>query len=195
MFISGPKAEVHEESWNAGKFVKTVSCLPNLFQDKFSAVMETVVVEDDRLGEEENIFKLGDEDLENREIVRIDIAAETEYDDTTFKDDPTKFKSAKTGRGPLDKDWETKTNPIICIYILFIVDLDISDSLVPKKLKSFVIRTMTKGMNKYHRKLFCSMDEWVDLTMEDIRELEKECAELLPQEMNKDTKKDATAFN
>jgi len=153
------------------------------------------VVEDDRLGEEENIFKLGDDDLENREIVKIDIAADTKYNDTTFKDDPTKFKSTKTGRGPLDKDWETKTNPIICLYKLLIVDFAISDSLVPKKLKSFLIRNMAKGMNKYHRKLFCSMDEWVDLTMEDIRELEKECAELLPQEMNKDTKEDATSFN
>ena len=103
--------------------------------------------------------------------------------------------SSKTGRGPLGKDWETKTNPIICIYKLFIVDFAISDSVVPEKFKSFVIRNVTKGMSKYHKKLFCSMDEWVDLTMEEIRKLEKECAELLPEEMNKDTKEDATAFN
>jgi len=37
--ISGPKAELHEESWNAGKFVKTVMSFPNLFQDKFSGYL------------------------------------------------------------------------------------------------------------------------------------------------------------
>ena len=191
-FIGGQKAALHEESWNSYPFFRTVFSMPDLLRDKFSGILETLVVEDDRRGNYDNVFNLGADDLEKRLLVDIDIS-EAMFD-KTYNNDPTMFKSAKTGRGPLDKDWKEKTTPIISIYELLVVELDIPESLVPDRAKAFMIRMAIKLTWKYYRKMFCSLDEWIDLTMEDTRKLEKECAERLPEEMNKKGKDDATSF-
>ena len=174
-FIGGQKSALHEESWNSHPFFRTVFTLPDLLRDKFSAILETLVKEGDRKGKDDNVFNLGEDDLEKRVVVHIDIT-EAMFDNN-YNNDPTKFKSSKTGRGPLDKDWKEKSTPIISIYKLLVVELDMPESLIPDRFKAFQTRMATKVMWKYYRKMFCSIDVWIDFTMEDIRKLEKECAE------------------
>ena len=167
--------------------------LPDLLRDKFSVVSDSLVVEDDKRGETDNVFNLEEDDLEIREVINIDICEEMFED--TCNEDPTKFRSVKTGRGPLDKkDWMDKANPIITIYKLLVVELEIPRTLIPNRFKAFLVRMVTKMNWKYIRKMICCMDDWINLTLEDIRKLEKECAERLPEEMLKEGKVMATSF-
>lgn len=66
------------------------------------------------------------EELEKREIVYIDIVNDPLYSSRDYKAefDPTKFKSSKTGRGPLiGKQWWQKMGdvPVMCAYKLVTV--------------------------------------------------------------------------
>lgn len=54
------------------------------------------------------------------------------------------------------------------------------DSLPP-----FLPTGLRKVMLRAHRQAWCWQDEWTDLTMEDIRQLEEETARMLAQKMAK----------
>lgn len=59
------------------------------------------------------------EELEKREVVIIDIANDTiAKSDYKADQDPTTFKSVKTGRGPLSGDWSKTVEPVMCCYKL-----------------------------------------------------------------------------
>ena len=61
-------------------------------------------------GHQDNVHELDDKKLKNRTVVPIDIAND-EVASTDFKkdEDPTTYKSEKTGRGPLSGDWKVGT--------------------------------------------------------------------------------------
>ena len=40
------------------------------------------------------------------------------FKDYKESEDPTKYKSEKTGRGPLGKTWKENTKPMMCAYKL-----------------------------------------------------------------------------
>ena len=188
LFFGGQKGDIHEESWNSHPFFNTIITLPNLFGGKFHGVMKSMLVD----LENDNFFNLGEDDLEKRKIVDIDIAGKMFE---SYEDDPTQFKSEKTGLGPLSDDWMEKTDHITNNYKLMEIDLSIAHEMIPERFKDFVIRMTTKVLWKYYRKMFCTMDEWINLTMDDIRKLEKECAERLPEEMRKEGKMDRTSIS
>ncbi|KAH9632696.1 hypothetical protein HF086_016895 [Spodoptera exigua] len=84
--------EVHEEAWNAYPYCRTVL----------------------------TVHELSPEKLKNREVVHIDIAndplSSADYKPET---DPTKFKSTKTGRGPLvGPTWKNDVKPVMTCYKL-----------------------------------------------------------------------------
>ena len=59
------------------------------------------------------------EELAQREVVVIDIANDqVAANDYKVAEDPTKFHSEKTGRGPLGGTWRKDTEPIMCCYKL-----------------------------------------------------------------------------
>ena len=59
------------------------------------------------------------EELAQREVVVIDIANDqVAANDYKVAEDPTKFHSEKTGRGPLGGTWRKDTEPIMCCYNL-----------------------------------------------------------------------------
>ena len=54
--------------------------------------------------------RLTPEELAKREVIYIDIANDTiRSADYKVEEDPAKFHSQKTGRGPLAKDWKVGT--------------------------------------------------------------------------------------
>ena len=77
-----------------------------------------MVVEDDR-GENPNALALSEKDLEIREIDDIDIAMD-DFPSSSLgsigKEDPTKFKSEKSGRGPLKEGFQDTCEPVCCVY-------------------------------------------------------------------------------
>ena len=182
--VRGKKADIHEESWNSHPFFITIVSLP-MFGGRFHGDIKSMSI-DFESPKTDNVFNLGKNDLEKRKSVDIDIAGQMFK---SYEDDPKQFKSKKTGRGPLGDDWMNKMDHISNNYTLIVIDLNVSNFLIPGRFKKYVIRMATKIMWKYYRKMFCTMDEWINLTMDDIRKLEKECAERLPAEILKKEKK------
>ena len=63
------------------------------------------------------------DELKKREVIYIDIANDpVTVADYREDEDPTKFLSAKTGRGHLKPNWRDHTQPIMCAYKLCTVE-------------------------------------------------------------------------
>ncbi|XP_029965268.1 phosphatidylinositol transfer protein alpha isoform-like [Salarias fasciatus] len=172
--------ELHEEAWNAYPYCRTI--LTNTFmKDKFKIVVETWHKPD--MGEQDNVHKLDDTLLKQRDVVEIDI---TENPDKEYKEeeDPAKFKSKKTGRGPLGPDWkkELAANPNcphMCAYKLVTVEFKWLG--FQGKTEDFIHKFEKRVFTKFHRQLFCWLDKWYGMDMEDIRKLEEDTKAELDQ--------------
>jgi len=174
--------ELYEEAWNGYPYCKTV--LTNgWMKDKFQLVVETMHIGDSK-GEVENALKLSDELLKQREVVLIDIVNDPVEADVTQSLDPTKFKSEKTNRGPLSKDWLQEVSPTMTCYKL--VTCEFKWFGLQTRVESFIHRTMQTLFTKTHRQLFCLTDNWYGLTMQDIRKLEEKTQKELNEKRQND---------
>jgi len=175
---------VEEEAWNAYPYAKTRWKCPLL--EKLFLECETYYTPDG--GHQENIFQLSDDEKKNRTVDLIDIVKDNEgtvYDDPE-KEDPTVYVSEKTGRGPLNHEWikehsskvsekDLENKNVMCAYKLFKVEFKYwgFQGKVENMVHDYALRrTMLSG----HLKAWLWQDEWHGLTMEDIREIEKETA-------------------
>eukprot|EP01118_Nematostelium_gracile_P008741 TRINITY_DN289_c0_g1_i1.p1 TRINITY_DN289_c0_g1~~TRINITY_DN289_c0_g1_i1.p1 ORF type:complete len:292 (-),score=74.15 TRINITY_DN289_c0_g1_i1:39-914(-) len=168
---------VEEKAWNAYPYVKNVYSVA-FFGERFSIVSETRYFDDD--GTQENVHGLDAAQLKQREVEYINIATDP-VDPRYYKEeeDPKLFTSKKTGRGPLtDKDWMKEHKPRMCIYKIAYVEFKVWG--FQTTAESWIQKSMMKDvLTLGHKQAFCWMDEWVDLTMEDIRKFEEETKELL----------------
>ncbi|KAM6075075.1 membrane-associated phosphatidylinositol transfer protein 1 [Chlamydotis macqueenii] len=180
-----PKAalQVEEESWNAYPYTRTRYTCP--FVEKFSIEIETYYRPD--AGQQTNVFNLSVAEKRQRILDTIDIVRDPispgEYKP---EEDPKLYHSAKTGRGPLGDDWlETAAGgPLMCAYKLCKVEFRYWG--MQSKIEQFIHDVgLRKVMLRAHRQAWCWQDEWTDLTMEDIRQLEEETARMLAQKMAK----------
>ncbi|XP_069684082.1 phosphatidylinositol transfer protein alpha isoform isoform X3 [Periplaneta americana] len=147
--------EVHEEAWNAYPYCKTVI----------------------------SVHELPPEKLKHREIVHIDIANDPVASaDFKPEEDPTKFKSEKTGRGPLVGQWMDKVNPVMTCYKLVTVEFKWFG--LQTRIENFIQKSERRLFTNFHRQVFCWMDRWHGLTMEDIRAIEDKTKEELDQQRN-----------
>jgi len=186
---------VEEEAWNAYPYTKTRFTCP--FVEKFSLEIETYYTPDG--GHLENVFKLSESEKRNRTVDLIDVVKDHEgipFDDPE-KDDPTVYVSEKTGRGPLNQEWIEEIwsdcqgkdqptpsgNAIMCAYKLCKVEFRYwgMQTKIEKFIHDIALR---KTMLKAHLEAWVWQDEWHGLTMEDIRAIEKETAELLKKKMH-----------
>ncbi|XP_029819651.1 membrane-associated phosphatidylinositol transfer protein 1 [Manacus vitellinus] len=103
------------------------------------------------------------------------------------EEDPKLYHSSKTGRGPLGDDWleaAAAGGPLMCAYKLCKVEFRYWG--MQSKIEQFIHDVgLRKVMLRAHRQAWCWQDEWTDLTMEDIRQLEEETARMLAQKMAK----------
>ncbi len=81
------------------------------------------VCDDDR-GTNPNALGLSPEKLKQREVDWIDIVCDPVGSSLVCKEDPSKFKSAVTGRGPLVKGFERACDPAVCVYKVVTCNLD-----------------------------------------------------------------------
>ncbi|XP_073532310.1 membrane-associated phosphatidylinositol transfer protein 2 isoform X5 [Phyllobates terribilis] len=182
-----PKAalRVEEESWNAYPYTRTRYTCP--FVEKFSIDIETFYKSDS--GELVNVFNLSPAEKRQTVLDPIDIVKDPipphEYKP---EEDPKVYKSVKTKRGPLCEDWieEHRNNlgrcPIMCAYKLCKVEFRYWG--MQSKIERFIHDVgLRKVMVRAHRQAWCWQDEWYGLTIEDIRELEKETQLMLAQKM------------
>jgi hypothetical protein len=161
---------IHEEAWNAYPYCRTVITNPDYMQDKFVIKIESIHLPD--CGTTENAHGLDRETLEKREVVKIDIANDP-VDRRDYKplEDPSRFKSEKTGRGPLvGQNWEPNCKPVMCCYKLVTVEFKWWG--LQSKVEKFIHRGERRIFTNFHRQVFCWTDQWYGMTMTDIRALE-----------------------
>ena len=87
------------------------------------------------------------------------------------EEDMLKFKSERTGRGPLSEGWREDTKPIMCSYKL--VDVRFELSLLTGRIEEFVHRAVREILLVGHRQAFAWIDEWFGMTIEDVRDYEQ----------------------
>ncbi|KAL7294405.1 hypothetical protein TKK_0012407 [Trichogramma kaykai] len=182
-----------EEAWNAYPYTKTRYTCP--FVEKFSVEIETYYFPDN--GHQDNVFQLGGSDLRNRIIDVIDIVKDQLFGgDYVQEEDPTVYVSEKTGRGPLTESWleeywndvRGKKQPtpsgksLMCAYKLCRVEFRYWG--MQTKLEKFIQDiALRKTMVRAHRQAWAWQDEWNGLTMEDIREIERQTQLALQEKM------------
>jgi hypothetical protein len=165
-----------ECSWNAYPHCLTVYSNEWL-GDKFRLSVETIHAQD--CGTQSNPLNLPAEELRKRQVDYIDIACAVPRMEP--HEDPTSWQSRRTGRGPLTPGrWYYDTQPVMCAY-----------KLCKLEFRKWGLQTMVEewgqkyGLKytfiRYHRKLVCWMDEWIDMTIEDIRRMEEETAAVTRQ--------------
>ncbi|XP_065162391.1 protein retinal degeneration B isoform X4 [Atheta coriaria] len=184
---------VEEEAWNAYPYTKTRYTCP--FVEKFSLEIETYYFADN--GHQENVFKLSGSDLRNRIVDLIDVVKDQLYGaDYVKEEDPTQYISEKSGRGPLSENWldehwrdvQGKAQPtasgmsLMCAYKLCRVEFRYWG--MQTKIERFIHDiALRKTMLRAHRQAWAWQDEWHGLTMEDIRELERQTQLALKRKM------------
>jgi len=160
---------LHEKAWNAYPYCRTVYT-NDYMKDAFHIVIETR--HEPGTGDIENVHSLSPQHLKKRVVDVIDIANDKcDARDYKEEEDPTKFKSEKSGRGPLqEKDWKSKQDPVMTCYKLYHVEFKWFglQSVVENK----VVQTVRRLLFNFHRQVFCWLDKWYGMSIEDIRELE-----------------------
>ncbi|XP_055615863.1 protein retinal degeneration B isoform X2 [Toxorhynchites rutilus septentrionalis] len=191
---------VEEEAWNAYPYTKTRYTCP--FVEKFSLEIETYYFSDN--GYQDNVFKLSGGDLRNRIVDTIDIVKDQLTGaDYIREEDPTLYVSEKTGRGPLGEHWladywdevRGKNQPtannmsLMCAYKLCRVEFRYWG--MQTKLEKFIHDVaLRKTMVRAHRQAWAWQDEWHGLTMDDIREIERQTQLALQKKMGNEDEED-----
>ncbi|XP_073864333.1 membrane-associated phosphatidylinositol transfer protein 2 isoform X15 [Macaca fascicularis] len=180
-----PKAalRVVEESWNAYPYTRTRFTCP--FVEKFSIDIETFYKTD--AGENPDVFNLSPVEKNQLTIDFIDIVKDpVPHHEYKTEEDPKLFQSTKTQRGPLSDNWieeyKKQVFPIMCAYKLCKVEFRYWG--MQSKIERFIHDTgLRRVMVRAHRQAWCWQDEWYGLSMENIRELEKEAQLMLSRKM------------
>uniref|UniRef100_A0A667ZET5 Phosphatidylinositol transfer protein alpha isoform n=1 Tax=Myripristis murdjan TaxID=586833 RepID=A0A667ZET5_9TELE len=197
--------EVHEKAWNAYPYCRTSESHTHThthtqnnayMKDKFEIKIETWHKPD--MGEQNNVHRLDEETWRDVDVVDIDIADRSNIDakDYSSDHDPAIFKSEKTGRGPLGPNWkkELANNPNcphMCAYKLVTVEFKWFG--LQKKVESLIQKVERRLFTNFHRQLFCWIDNWIELSMDDIRNLEDKTKEELDEMRKTDETKGMAA--
>ncbi|XP_034882117.1 cytoplasmic phosphatidylinositol transfer protein 1 isoform X2 [Mirounga leonina] len=158
---------VTEKAWNYYPY--TITEYTCSFLPKFSIHIETKY--EDNKGSNDRIFDNEAKDLE-REVCFIDIACD-EIPERYYKEseDPKHFKSEKTGRGQLREGWRDSHQPIMCSYKLVTVKFEVWG--LQTRVEQFVHKVVRDILLIGHRQAFAWVDEWYDMTMDEVREFER----------------------
>ncbi|XP_011309037.1 cytoplasmic phosphatidylinositol transfer protein 1 [Fopius arisanus] len=159
---------VTEKAWNYYPF--TITEYTCSFLPKFQISIKTRY--EDNNGSTENCLGITPVELVQRDVDFIDIA----YDELSAKhykeeEDPKFFQSKKTGRGPLVEGWRDTTNPIMCSYKL--VDASFEVWGLQTRVEDFIHKCIRDILLLGHRQAFAWIDQWVEMSIEDVREYEK----------------------
>uniref|UniRef100_A0AAY5EMS5 Phosphatidylinositol transfer protein beta isoform n=1 Tax=Electrophorus electricus TaxID=8005 RepID=A0AAY5EMS5_ELEEL len=169
----------HEKAWNSYPYCRTI--LVNTVYDYHNISLGSCF--------EQQVHKLDSSTWNSVEVMPIDIADRAQVAPGDYKtdEDPALFKSAKTGRGPLGPHWKKELvsnpeSPRMCAYKLVTVKFRWWG--LQNKVENFIHKQEKRIFTNFHRQLFCWIDKWVELSMEDIRRMEDDTQKEL-EEMRK----------
>uniref|UniRef100_A0A672IV90 Cytoplasmic phosphatidylinositol transfer protein 1 n=1 Tax=Salarias fasciatus TaxID=181472 RepID=A0A672IV90_SALFA len=171
---------VTEKAWNYYPYTITGEhTLRCSFLPKFSIHIETKY--EDNKGCNDNIFDTELKDQE-REVCFVDIAYD-EIPERYYKEseDLRYFKSEKTSRGILQEGWRDTQDPIMCSYKLVTVKFEVWG--LQTRVEQFVHKVVRDVLLLGHRQAFAWVDEWIDMTMDEVREFERNIQEATNQKI------------
>ncbi|XP_020817251.1 cytoplasmic phosphatidylinositol transfer protein 1 [Drosophila serrata] len=160
---------VIEKSWNYYPYTLTeYTCS---FIPKLNVLIKTKY--EDNNGSTENCLDLSEEELKTRTVDHLDIA----FDDLSPKhykqeEDPKFYKSIKTNRGPLIEGWRDTDKPIMCSYKVVHATFEVWG--LQTKVEDFIQRGIREILLLGHRQAFAWLDEWHGMTLEDVRDYERQ---------------------
>lgn len=165
--------EIHEKAWNAYPYCRTEYSNPDYMKDGFHVIIETWH-KDGLPDDNTNVHNLQGEKLKKRIIDKIDIVNDpVSASDYKEDEDPTKFHSIKTKRGPLTLDWKSQKESYPLMTCCKLYDIEFKWWGLQTKVEGVIVRAVRRLLLNFHRQLFCWLDKWYGMTMEDIRDLEE----------------------
>lgn len=189
-FIPKSLSTIKEEAWNAYPYSKNKIFTPLI--DKLNVEIESKYLVGG--SNQDNVFALSEEDLGKREVDLIDFVGEKlSGHDNVEEENPLTYKSTKTQRGPLTTDWLKEREDIddqkraadnldlMCVYKICRVEF--KQWPVQHRVEQFIHDYLRKTLVRAHRQAWAWQDEWHGLTIEQVREMEKETQECLAKMM------------
>ena len=160
--------KLDEESWDAFPNCKTV-ITNRFFGERFSLTIESAHFNDDK-GDRENALELDEERLKKRVVQRWDIGADQPTDKKEYKEseDPRLFDSKNFADkyGPLTEGWQEKADPHMCCYKVVTILFKVFGAQT--KGESFLMDMEGQIFLKFHKEIFCWLDDWYGLSLEEI---------------------------
>ncbi|WKX90806.1 hypothetical protein Q1695_009562 [Nippostrongylus brasiliensis] len=175
--------EIHEESWNAYPYCKTMLTNPAYMGDGSYLMIESIHLPDN--GKSENPLDIPSP----REIIYLDICDDVMIGEANYQPelDPKIFKSTKTGRGQLRENWMETSSPIMCAYK--VVTAQFKCMGLGGFIESTIMKQYSKIFANFHRNAFCWIDSWYDLTDEELQKFDEETALLLHKLLHTDERR------
>ncbi|KAF3687458.1 Cytoplasmic phosphatidylinositol transfer protein 1 Mammalian rdgB -like protein beta [Channa argus] len=131
-----------------------------------------------RIVQRQNDWKIFDTELKDqeREVCFIDVAYD-EIPERYYKEseDLRYFKSEKTSRGILQEGWRDTQDPIMCSYKLVTVKFEVWG--LQTRVEQFIHKVVRDVLLLGHRQAFAWVDEWIDMTLDDVRDYETQMHE------------------
>ncbi|KAJ8354914.1 hypothetical protein SKAU_G00224810 [Synaphobranchus kaupii] len=142
------------------------------FVSTFHIRIETRFANDN--GHNDNIF--GDSPTPAENVSHIDILTDP-YPEKHYKqsEDLSIWKSKKTGRGPLVAEWRNDSEPIMCSYKR--VQCSFGVYGLQGRTEEFIHKNIRDILLVGHRQAVAWTDEWHGMSLEEVREFERELQE------------------
>ncbi|CAM6098589.1 unnamed protein product [Calypogeia fissa] len=156
---------IDEKSWITYPYCRSVHTVP--FFQKLKIEIITLHADDD--GSTENILQLGEAELAMRKVDMVDIALDkVQKRDYKAELDPLLISSNKSGRGPLKNGWQKDStqHPMMCAYKL--VKAEANYWGVQSRAEKLMLSGIRQIVLLTHRNAFGYIDEWFDLSIEEI---------------------------
>ncbi|XP_041482926.1 phosphatidylinositol transfer protein alpha isoform-like [Lytechinus variegatus] len=174
--------EVHQKTWDTFPVIRSEYSNPDYMKDGFIFIRHTIFQDNDKASMADSVFDnisvIGEDKIKQAAIVDIDIVndpvSSADYSEET---DPTKVRLEKINCGPLTSDWKEKETKFMTLYLF--EEIEFKWWGLQTKVQSVMIKANHRIHRNFYRKMFCNLDEWYDMTIEQIRELEDKTKEEL----------------
>ena len=179
-FYPNKSLDIHEQSWIAYPRTKTKFTNNDFLKNVLTFNVDTLVLPD--LGTTENAHELPQDQWKRVSVQVMDVASKNSKTDFRFSSyKPESFTSLKTGRGPLSPSWIEdfdctvenlgKSVPTSCVCAYKLITCEFKYFGIQRLVQDALISQNGANILGFHKKIYCSMDKWIDLTMDELNAL------------------------
>ncbi|XP_036394161.1 cytoplasmic phosphatidylinositol transfer protein 1b [Megalops cyprinoides] len=161
---------ITEKAWNFYPY--TITEYTCSFVPKFHIRIETKFGNDN--GHNDNVF--GDSPTPPESVSHLDILTDPIPEKHYKKsEDLSCWESEKTGRGPLQAGWRNTTHPIMCSYKRVQCSFEVYG--LQGRTEEFIHKNIRDILLVGHRQAVAWTDEWHGMTLDEVRQFERELQE------------------